>query len=106
MDYDKKMAYPTPDLTKKSKLDYKNNQIIASSRHESNIKRYSLLITRPEEKQKSQQRVLSEIIEESHDTPHRNRNDFMNCKSLDHTPVFREYKQSNNLKSSILSGLN
>jgi hypothetical protein len=64
------------------------------------------LITRPEEKLKNQQRVLTEIIEETHENSSNRKNDFMNCKSVDQTPVFKEYKQSNNLKSSILSGLN
>lgn len=77
--------------------------IIAASKHQANLKRYSLLVTRPEEKAQNQQRVLTEIIEEKNED---SRNNFLNCKSVDQTPKFREYRQSNNLKSSILSGLN
>lgn len=29
VDYEQKLAYPTPDLKNKNKLEYKNNQIIA-----------------------------------------------------------------------------
>ena len=105
VDFEQKMAYPTPDLRNKNKLEQKNNMIMASSKHHPNMKRYSLLVSRPEDKPQNQQRVLTEIMEETHENSSR-RNDFLNCKSVDQTPVFREYKQSNNLKSSILSGLN
>ena len=67
VDYEQKLAYPTPDLRHKNKFEQKNNLIIASSKHQTNLKRYSLLITRPEEKMRNQQRVLTEIIEETHE---------------------------------------
>merc|ERR1711907_55094 len=67
VDYEQKLAYPTPDLKNKNKLDYKNNQIIAQSKHHDNLKRYSLLISRPEDKLQSQHRVLTEIIEDKNE---------------------------------------
>lgn len=33
VDYEQKMAYPTPDLRNKNKVEQKNNMIIASSKH-------------------------------------------------------------------------